>query len=100
MKVEVIKKPSQAFQLKWEHFISNSSNGSVMQSPFAFRLFESTQNFEPVLLCCFDEEKTIVGILLGVIIRESKGIKGYFSSRVVIYGGPVLDDSRSDAASV
>lgn len=100
MKVKAIKKPDEAFQLKWEQFISNSTNGSVMQSPFAFRLFQSTYNFEPVLLCCFDEKMSITGILLGVIIRESKGIKGYFSSRVVIYGGPVLEDSHPDAVSI
>jgi hypothetical protein len=37
---------------------------------------------------------TIKGILSGVIIREMNGLAGYFSSRTVIYGGPLIDPSE------
>ncbi len=49
---------------------------------------------EPVVVGCFDGEGAMRGILLAVIIREAGGLKGRFSSRTVVYGGPLVDEEH------
>jgi len=100
MKAAVIKIPDFIFETKWDGFISSCKDGTVMQSSFAFHLFDLTNNSTPVLITCFENNGNIIGSLLGLHIRESKGIKGFFSSRVVIYGGPVIADAHPDQDSI
>lgn len=38
----------------------------------------------------------MLGVLLGVLIRERSLLKGLFSSRVVVYGGPLVDEQHAD----
>ncbi len=49
---------------------------------------------EPVGVCCMDTYGIMQGIVLGVVIRESDGLKGNFSSRTVVYGGPLISESH------
>ncbi len=56
-------------------------------------LFEATRNFDPLLLGVYDEQK-LFGVLLGVFIHERKGPGKLFSSRFVVYGGPLLIGSN------
>lgn len=55
-------------------------------------LFETTRKFDPLVLGAYDEEK-LCGVLLGVFIHERKGPAKLFSSRFVVYGGPLLKGS-------
>jgi len=48
----------------------------------------------PVVVCCLDSSETIQGLILGVIIWESGGLKGKFSSRTVVYGGPLIGENH------
>jgi len=75
---------------KWDEFNKKHPHGNVLQSHFMWKLFHQTTNFEPVVVSCFDNQSQLVGILLGVIIREADGLKGWFSSRMVVYGGPLI----------
>lgn len=54
-----------------------------------FSIFHDTLRFKPVFVYCLDNGD-LVGILLGVLIKEGDGIKGIFSSRLVVYGGPLI----------
>jgi lipid II:glycine glycyltransferase (peptidoglycan interpeptide bridge formation enzyme) len=78
---------------QWDAFIEAHPEGSVLQSHFFYKLFEASRNFEPVFVYCTDNEQ-LVGVLLGVIIREANGIKGWFSSRLVVYGGPLIQEKH------
>ena len=42
----------------------------------------------------------LCGILLGVNIREMDGVAGYFSSRTVVYGGPLIDPSSANREEI
>jgi hypothetical protein len=55
-----------------------------------FELFDKSNRFEPLVLCAYDENDTLCGILLGVLIHERNGLAKLLSSRFVIYGGPLL----------
>ncbi|MCB2219460.1 MAG: peptidoglycan bridge formation glycyltransferase FemA/FemB family protein [Bacteroidetes bacterium] len=79
---------------QWGDFVKNHPRGTVFQSPEMFRLFEASRNFNPVVIIARDE-KRITGVLLAVIIREFGGPIGFFSSRTVVYGGPLIDNGAS-----
>lgn len=79
------------FISRWDAFVQAHPEGSVLQSHFCYQLFESTVNFDPVLIYCIDEQGAIAGLLLGVVIKESGLLKKSFSSRTVIYGGPLVE---------
>lgn len=55
-----------------------------------YDLFAATPRFRPVIVASMDANGALNGILLGVNIREMRGPLGFFSSRVVVYGGPLL----------
>lgn len=77
---------------QWNDFVNNHPSGTVFQSVEMFRLFEQTKNFEPVPIM-IAEKGRISGLLLAVIIREYSSFLGYFSSRTVVYGGPLLEST-------
>ncbi len=76
---------------KLDTFVSKHSNGIFFQSSKAFKFFQSVENYEPIIIIAEDNE-IIVGSLLAVIIKEGKSLKGYFSSRCIVYGGPIAKD--------
>lgn len=99
MKAVVLRKVDEILESRWEMLLDRALHPLVMQSPFAWHLFNNTKNFKPVLVGCYDDE-SLVGLLLSVLIRESSGMKGFFSSRVIIYGGPLLSRTLSQQEQV
>jgi len=89
MNLQISKDITTAVLAKWEIFINSHEHGTVLQSPFFYNVFKSAHYYEPVFIYCTDDDE-LVGILLGAIIRESDGIKGWFSSRLVVWGGPLI----------
>ena len=55
-----------------------------------YEFYRKVENFKPFVFIAENDQKEITGILLAVLIKEGKGLKGYFSSRVVVYGGPLI----------
>ena len=65
--------------------------GTVFQSPEMYELFLNSPRMKPVVIALADKgTSSLKGLLVGVTIREMKGPAGYFSSRTVIYGGPLI----------
>ncbi len=81
-----------SLQKKWNDFLVNHPDNTIFQSPDMLEFYREVKNFEPYVFLSFDDKKQekLNGVLLVVLIREGKGIKGYFSSRAVIYGGPII----------
>jgi len=89
---ELITDPQVLLARGWDAFIAAHPDGTVFQSPDMHELFGKTDRMKPVMIGVADEGSgTLKGILSGVIIRELSGLAGYFSSRTVIYGGPLID---------
>lgn len=97
---ELVHTFDQSFLNAWNIFVHHHRDATVMQSYFAYQLFQGTRNYKPTLFCCFNQNNDISGLLLAVTIKESRGIKGYFSSRTVVYGGPLICNSCPDKSDV
>jgi len=85
---------------QWSDFVLNHPHGNIFQTPEMFELFKRTDNYEPLFFVVLDETGKVKGSLLGVIQKESPGIMGYFSSRTLVWGGPLVDpsDDETEAA--
>lgn len=83
---------------KWSDFVDNHSNGNFFQSPEAYSFFGSVNNYESVKLFCLDAVGEILGVLVAVIQKEG-GIKGYFSRRCILWGGPLVSDGVNNIQS-
>ena len=73
---------------------------AIFQLPDMYQFFENTRNFEPEIIIASDDNSVICGVLLAVIIREKRWPVSYFSSRTIVYGGPLIDNNRSDNADI
>lgn len=78
-----------AISEKWSAFLSSHPNNTIFQSPSFFRFYQNVKNHDPHVFIAYNKD-TIVATLLAVIIKESKGLMGYFSSRAIVFGGPLL----------
>lgn len=79
---------------KWKDFVFNHPHGNIFQTPEMYEVYNRTKNNKPILVSVYDENENITGIILAVIIKESSGLIGYFSSRSIIIGGPLIKDNN------
>jgi len=84
----------------WEKLLQNHPHNTVFQSYKMYSFYKRVQNFEPFLFLCDDENGNYTGVLLAVLIKEGKGIKGYLSSRVIVYGGPVISEDATNKDNI
>lgn len=78
-----------------ENFLYHHSYSNFFQSTIAYQFFKAVDNYEPFMIVAQDGDK-IAGSLLAVVIKESGGLKGFFSRRCIVWGGPLVhrDDLR------
>jgi lipid II:glycine glycyltransferase (peptidoglycan interpeptide bridge formation enzyme) len=93
--MEIISDPQQINFFKLEKFVFQHPNGNFFQSMDAFRFYQSVDYYNPILIVAMDNED-VVGSLLAIIISEGKGLKGFFSRRGIIWGGPLVEDENAD----
>ena len=85
---------------KWSDFVANHPKSSVFQTPEMFFVYKKTKNYEPFVYVVEDNNKNYVGVLLACIIKEGDGIVGYFTSRSIIHGGPIIKDDNVDICNL
>jgi lipid II:glycine glycyltransferase (peptidoglycan interpeptide bridge formation enzyme) len=85
---------------KWSELVKNHPYGSTFQSPEMYELFRRSDKFKPVIVGVSDEQDNLKGLLLAVIIREKRSIAGFFSSRTVIYGGPLIPENEQETGEI
>jgi hypothetical protein len=94
---KVVTEPNELLRLGWKELVAGHPHGTVFQSPEMYGLFDRTEKMFPVAVGVLDEERgKLCGVMLGAIIREMKGLAGYFSSRTVVYGGPLVDAEEKE----
>lgn len=81
-----------------EEFVWHHPQGNFFQSIKAFRFFQAINVYEPILIVAVEGEE-IVGSLLSVVMKEGGGLKGYFSRRCIVWGGPLVKNERSEVYS-
>jgi serine/alanine adding enzyme len=99
--LQLITDPEKLINLGWSSFIAFHPEGSIFQSPEMYELFQKTGRMKPVVIGIADKKAgLLIGILSGVVIRELNGLAGYFTSRTVIYGGPLIDPHAADPEEI
>lgn len=74
---------------EWLKFVIDHSKGNIFQLPYMFNIYKSTENYNPFVLTLYDDNNQMIGVLMGTTISYS-GINSVFTSRNVIYGGPIV----------
>lgn len=92
----VITNVSNIDKNKWSEFIYNHSNGNIFQTPEMYEVYQTTKKHEPVFLAAVNNENEILGVLLAVIQKEYSGVMGAFTSRSIIFGGPLIENDDPD----
>jgi serine/alanine adding enzyme len=81
---------------RWQEFLQSHPENTIFQSPEMYFFYQKVHYFTPHLFISQNDFGEMTGVLLAVLIREGNGLKGFLSSRVVVYGGPVIarDENR------
>lgn len=78
----------------WSTLISISPYSSVFQTPLFYDLCNEVSGISVEAFAL--EEGGNLNALCIVILLKEPGIKGYFSRRAIVYGGPVLKEKNSE----
>lgn len=70
-------------------FLNQHPHGNFFQSIDLFNHYKRRDNIEPFFITVH-EKGVLVGTLLGAIFRERGRVKGFFSRRCIIEGGPIV----------
>ena len=85
-------------QIKWNFFIEKNHFSSPFQTHEFYKFFNSIPGLSADAFAV--EENDEFKSLCVVTIQKEKGIKGYFSRRGIIYGGPLIEEAYSESLSV
>ena len=89
--MKIINKPEKIDFKKWSDYVYNHAKGNIFQTPEMFHVYKQTKNYKPKITIAFEKEK-IVGVLLSVIQKEYKSLPGLFTTRCIVFGGPLVDN--------
>lgn len=73
----------------WLELLKNNPHSTPFQSPEWYDFVESVKNMSAEAIAI--SENSSVRALAVITIQKENGIKGYFSRRGIIFGGPLLD---------
>lgn len=79
----------KSFLKEWGEFVANHPNGNFFQTPEFVDLFNSVSNYKAGVISHI-EKNNIKGILVYTEQKEGNFIKGYFTNRCIVYGGPLV----------
>ncbi|MGY5858014.1 MAG: hypothetical protein RTU63_01495, partial [Candidatus Thorarchaeota archaeon] len=88
--LQVIHDPESLDELDWSRFVQENDHGNVFQTPGMYKVYLNTERYEPIFTALLDKNENILALMLGVKISEHGRIAGMFSSRIVVYGGPLV----------
>jgi lipid II:glycine glycyltransferase (peptidoglycan interpeptide bridge formation enzyme) len=74
--------------IRWSKILNDSPFASPFQTPSFYDFFNSLDNFSADALAV-EMEQEIISLVV-VTVQNEPGIKGHFSKRGIIYGGPLV----------
>lgn len=80
---------------KWNHLLKVSEQSSPFQTPDYYAFFNSLDGLSASVHAV--EQNSQFEALCVVTLQKEKGLKGYFSRRAIIYGGPLLQNQNPEA---
>ena len=78
---------------EWKEFCLKCGYGSAFQMPEFYDLFNAVEGYSADVFAV--REKGDLAALMVVTVQKEKGIKGFFSRRGIIFGGPLITDKGS-----
>lgn len=81
---------------KIESFVLKVNSNVIFQTFKIYNIFVKVKNYEPIFLVVENNDDELQGILLAIIQKEHGGILGIFSSRSIIYGGPIIVNNNPE----
>jgi len=89
--IKIITEPEKIDLFEWEQFVLDHPHGNIFQTQIMYDIYKSVDNYQPYVFIA-ERNGKIVGVLLAVLLKE-KGIKGFFSKRCIIWGGPLVKEN-------
>jgi serine/alanine adding enzyme len=84
----------------WSEFVATHPNGTIFQTPEYFEIHQGALGFKPYIIAAIDQQNGIAGVMLAIISHVYNGFLGYFTSRAVIAGGPLVKDNDTTIANL
>jgi lipid II:glycine glycyltransferase (peptidoglycan interpeptide bridge formation enzyme) len=84
----------------WEAFTELHNKGNFFQTPHFYQYIEKVTGYKPLVISALNDNNVLVGILTGVLQKDTGYIKSKFSSRLIVWGAPLIrgtDNSIADA---
>jgi serine/alanine adding enzyme len=98
-KMKVITDATQVDRKKWSEFVNTHPQGNIFQTPEMYDVYKNTKNYEPVFVSIINDNR-IEAILLAVIQKENYGLLSFFTTRSIIFGGPLFDFKKSSLLDI
>jgi len=92
IEIKLIKN-KELVRTKWLELLKQSEFSSPFQTPEFYDLFNSVVDYSAEVFAI--EEKDEYKSLVVVTVQKEKGIKGFFSLRGIVYGGPIIRSSEN-----
>jgi hypothetical protein len=93
LKYKIVSGHHSVDTLKWNEFVLAHPDGNIFQTKKFCEFIAEVPYYNPVVLAVLAEDGSIAGILAGVLQKEKGFIKSLFSSRLIIWGGPLTQNS-------
>jgi len=83
---------------EWDDFVYSHPLGNIFQTTSLYNVYHKTRKYSPIKVAVIDQKsQEILGVMIGVVIREMDGLLGNFSARSIVQGGPlVVSTSKKD----
>lgn len=89
--IRLIQSASEIDDTEWDALAKRSSVATWFQTKDAYTLYSSVKEFTPFVFAI--ENHGLKGVVVGYITKSPQTIKQVFTSRAIIYGGPLIDDN-------
>ena len=93
--MRIISDPNVINEENWHSIINNSPYSSPFQTPEFYKLFNSVEDLSADVFAV--EQNGEYTTLVVVTLQKESGIKGYFSRRGIVYGGPLVANSQRES---
>lgn len=94
MHYKLLSGPEETGRARWENFISEHPDATVFQSPEMYNHYTAIPSYSPIIIALEGESGNLEALMLAVIIKDFKGFAGNITARCVVYGGPLLGESK------
>jgi lipid II:glycine glycyltransferase (peptidoglycan interpeptide bridge formation enzyme) len=79
-----------------ESFLAQSKHGNVFHSLYMYKFFRKLKKWESFFFGVRDLNNKLQAVLLCVLQREKAGLLEYFTSRAIVFAGPVINDNLDE----